>query len=482
MDDKKINLMPDDMRSKEDQTKRAVLKFNPDFKLAGKKEKTQAIRESGSQGSWWSRTFKKEKKEKVLGEEKKAPVFMPSPNITYNDESKTATIQKVDMPLHVPESKKPMPSTKVEEHIQEFVPADAKIPKAKGPSFWSRIFGRKKKKMKDSDSALSNGLKYNGNGDLHQPEKKADLKVLQELNKQAEDSNNMTSLKKTPVQVSERVEPEITFDLTKKVEQEINLQPIEPVVQPKPAPVETSGDNGSGFAIPELKPSAPAPKPNSPAPLPSPQAEAPKKNGAQFHLPERNQKNGLITGGVDLIPAAARVRSWKQIGSLLFFATILSLLILGVIYGYLVYDQQRIITKQNEQKQQIAEIEKSILDFSKLNKNISQMGEEIKLVQEALNKHIYWTKFFALLEKYTVKDVYYSGLSAGTNGGLTLSATTFSYDSVAKQLKVLNSLEAMEFVLGASITSAKQDKDGQVSFQIILILNPTLFYYSQNIQ
>jgi Tfp pilus assembly protein PilN len=118
------------------------------------------------------------------------------------------------------------------------------------------------------------------------------------------------------------------------------------------------------------------------------------------------------------------------------------------------YDKQRIITEQNKQKEEIAKVEAKILDFTELNKDISNLGQEIKLVQDALNRHIYWTNFFALLEEYTVSDVYYSGLAVGTNGGLTLSATTKSYDSVAKQLKVLNSNEAKEFVNIASITSA----------------------------
>jgi Tfp pilus assembly protein PilN len=204
-----------------------------------------------------------------------------------------------------------------------------------------------------------------------------------------------------------------------------------------------------------------------------------RTTGPKFHMPEVGEKNSLLSGIVDLIPIAAKVRSWKQIGSLLAFGLVLSLVILGGLYGYLVLEQQKIVGNQNEQKQKITEIEKKILTFSELNKNINTLGQEIRLVQDTLNKHIYWTHFFSLLEKYTVNDVYYSGLAVGTNGGLTLSASTNSYDSVAKQLKVLNSEKAQEFVKEASITSAKQDKDGSVSFQIILSLNQDLFYYSQ---
>ncbi len=493
MDDKKINLMPENLRFKEDKSKRPVFKFDPDFKISGKREKIKEPKASGGQVSWWSKLFKREPKPKKLTPATPTASTLGQ-GIKYNndDDNIGSKPKVVSIDMRVPEKM----SAKVEEHIQDFVPNQAKLTKTvkpKGPSFWSRflaMFKSKPKDKKSDSSALSNGLKYNGNG-LHQPEAKPNIKVLQELNKSAESADdNSLKPKKINDQVSTVTQPEANFDLTKKISEEIDLAPLQPVSAAPLWPVSQKEELPkveakaivNDFAMPIVPPKAPKVEEQEPKMASiEDNTETPKAQttGPKFHMPEAGKGNSLLSGIVDLIPIAAKVRSWKQIGSLLAFGLILSLIILGGLYGYLVLDEQKIIGKQNEQKQQISEIEKNMLSFSELNKNISILGQEIRLVQDALNKHIYWTHFFSLLEKYTVSDVYYSGLAVGTNGGLTLNASTNSYDSVAKQLKVLNSEKAQEFVEEASITSAKQDKDGTVSFQIILSLNQELFYYSQ---
>lgn len=486
MDDKKINLMPENLRSKDDKSKRPIFKFDPDFKISGKKEKIKEPKASGGQVSWWSKIFEhRSKPKRFTPDTASAPI--PSQAINYNDNDDISSQPKVvSIDMRVPEKM----SAKVEEHIQDFVPNQAKPVKVKGPSFWSRflaMFKSKPKAKKSDSSALANGLKYNGNG-VHQPETKPNIKVLQELNKSAESADdNSLKPKKIAEQVSTVTRPEANFDLTKKVSEEIGLAPLQPVSvaplwpvsQTEELPKVEAKPISSDFTMPDIAPKVEEPEPKMASIEDSTETTKARTTGPKFHMPEVGEKNSLLSGIVDLIPIAAKVRSWKQIGSLLAFGLILSLVILGGLYGYLVLEQQKIVGNQNEQKQKITEIEKKILTFSELNKNINTLGQEIRLVQDTLSKHIYWTHFFSLLEKYTVNDVYYSGLAVGTNGGLTLSASTNSYDSVAKQLKVLNSEKAQEFVKEASITSAKQDKDGSVSFQIILSLNQDLFYYSQ---
>jgi Tfp pilus assembly protein PilN len=246
----------------------------------------------------------------------------------------------------------------------------------------------------------------------------------------------------------------------------MDADPVPPAVSP----------TANGFSMPEYAPKAEV-KLESVASGATPNEAGARVTGPKFHIPEPSAKNSLLNGRVDLIPVAARVRSWQQILTLFGFAVLLSVFILGAIYVYVMYEEQRIVAEQNRQKEEIAKIEEKILDFTQLNKDINILGQEIKLVQDALNKHIYWTNFFELLEKYTVSDVYYSGLAVGTNGGLTLNASTNSYDSVAKQLKVLNGEKAKEFATEASITGAKRDAEGTVTFQVVLALNQSLFYY-----
>ncbi len=584
MDDKKINLLPDNLRFKEEKTKRP-LSFSPDFKNPGKKEKPYSYKPSGGQVSVWSRIFKRDQKAKITTPE--APKI-PNPTISYNNENKQAGATNISpVTMHVPETM----TARVEEHIQDFVPAQAKIKasKPKGPSFWSRLFKKspaKAPKKVDTPIVANTPKAQDVSVDMamHQPEIKPDIQVFQDFNKQTEETNNfipkkiqehvsevvkekipvepvpvvkpepkielvpakvvpakikeqkpkgpswwsrflalfkskpknkkiksspsqqnsksddshvdMTENKKQPdlktfrelnKQVedtysfdvnktkNEPVQPKPDFDLTSKVSEELNLTPLESADQ-SPEPVKPATPVANDFIMPEYAPKAD--KVDTPISNISIDKPNPKVTGPQFHMPEAGPKSSLLNGSVDLIPIAARVRSWKQISALLGLSIVLSLLILGVIYGYTIFTEQRIIAEQNNKKAEIAKIEAKILNFTELNKNISTLGQEIQLIQDTLNKHIYWTNFFSLLEKYTVADVYYSGLAVGTNGGLTLDASTKSYDSVAKQLKVLNSDAAQEFVKEASITGANKDQDGNVSFQIVLTLNQNLFYWS----
>ena len=76
-----------------------------------------------------------------------------------------------------------------------------------------------------------------------------------------------------------------------------------------------------------------------------------------------------------------------------------------------------------------------------------------------------------------MSEVHYKGLIAGSNGSMTLEAVGNSFDSVARQLKVLESDDAKELVSSVNISSATLGENG-VEFSINLILNTSLFYYS----
>ena len=112
-----------------------------------------------------------------------------------------------------------------------------------------------------------------------------------------------------------------------------------------------------------------------------------------------------------------------------------------------------------------------------MNKEIKSLGEQIILVYNVLNKHIYWTNFFELLEKYTLEDVIYKGFAAGMGGEITIDAVGINFDSVAKQLKILEQSE--NFITNVEISSAILSEEG-VEFSITLSLDPNLFYYQEN--
>jgi len=124
----------------------------------------------------------------------------------------------------------------------------------------------------------------------------------------------------------------------------------------------------------------------------------------------------------------------------------------------------------------MSDLEKKILDYKYTNQEISILGQDIALVYDLFNKHIYWSNLFELIEKYTLEDVYFGGFTAGSSGGLSLNASGKSYDSAARQLKLLQSEEAKEFVKSASINSVISSGDS-VQFNVNLVLNDKLFFY-----
>lgn len=554
-EDKNINLMPEDLRKKEESIKKSNWSFVPDLTApASAKNKGSMSKPSGSSPSIWSKMFASLKPvpkvkplaspkplepakpilEPVIAPEIKSPIYVapdikamsakPAPTVNKVEEhiqdfvsdkkvkvkssgpswwSKMLASLKPAPKVKPPLSPKPLEQAKAKptpaptpvlkspiyiapeikqpsvqpiinpinnvKPVQDFL-VDKKIPtpklKTSGPSWWQRLLNFFKPKprapkipkaTKPEASVLTQAIKRNGykvekvSPDLHQvtakpfDSPKQDLKNL-DANKEIEDILDLKTKTEMVAKPTPAPEPDI----------------ILPKIEAKPAPT-------ADFSIP----SSPV------APVKPTLVEA-KNNNNKFHQPEFLNKGALMgeMGSVDLIPQAVRLRTWRQVNSLLFLSGIASIIIVGVFYGTLFVQEQAIIKEQKRQEEERIKIEKQILNFSELNKNIKSLGEEINLVQDVLNKHIYWNKFFALLEKYTLPEVFYGGITAGNNGALTLSASATNYEAVARQLKVLQQDQAKEFVESVAINAASIG-DGGVRFSVNLILNPNLFYYDK---
>ena len=206
----------------------------------------------------------------------------------------------------------------------------------------------------------------------------------------------------------------------------------------------------------------------------------PEVEGIKFHEPKPSLRAKLVgrdLQGVDLIPAAAKIRNWQQINRLFLLAFISSLGIILVFYiGLFIFERSLDIEEQTTSTE-ISQIEDNLLSFVGLNEDIKELGEQIIVVYNALNKHIYWTNFFVFLEQYTLASVHYNGFSAGSGGTLILNAVGDNFNAVAKQLKILEQSE--NFLTEVSISSATLSEEG-VEFSITLNLDPNLFYYQEN--
>lgn len=204
-------------------------------------------------------------------------------------------------------------------------------------------------------------------------------------------------------------------------------------------------------------------------------------NNSGFHQPEKIIRARFVedASGVDLVPQLSKVKSWKQIGSLAVITLLASAGVVVVFYFGLLTWNSRLTIIGEQTKENIQITENALADFEESVKRINNTGKEIQRVYDLLNKHIYWTNFFALLEKYTLPEVRFSGFAATNSGTLTLNANAPDYATMAKQLKILQTDNAKEFVTEVDISGGTKSEAG-VNFSVSLVLNPDLFYYQTN--
>lgn len=93
-------------------------------------------------------------------------------------------------------------------------------------------------------------------------------------------------------------------------------------------------------------------------------------------------------------------------------------------------------------------------------------------VEEILKNHIYWTKFFELLEFYTVPDVYFGNFGADISKEIALNATAKDLVSVVRQMIAFSN--APDFIEEVKISGISPGRDG-ISFNIDLKLVDDVF-------
>lgn len=275
------------------------------------------------------------------------------------------------------------------------------------------------------------------------------------------DEKNIKSIPELKIS-SDNVVMEKPAESTKSLE-------TEPIMAPAP------DKQDSGFSIPSLNIKEESYQPQTTDKI---ESSAPK-----YHEPAARIRAKFLNdgGGVDLIPEAVKVRSWRQILRLLAITFISFSMVIVIFYAFLFYQAKKLETKRNENYAQITSLERKIVDYKKLNDDITRLGNQIKTTHKLISLHIYWTNFFQLLEKYTIEGVYYLGLKAGTNGAMTLEASVSDYDTLAKQIKILQQEEAKEFVTYVDVPGATfNEKTKKIDFSMHIILNPSLFLYNPN--
>lgn len=208
--------------------------------------------------------------------------------------------------------------------------------------------------------------------------------------------------------------------------------------------------------------------------------KGPKLTG--LHMPAKfsfEAPDGLRE--VNLIPGDFSLKSWKQIGQLMILIVVAVGAVTGIAYALLNAWETQVTNRTAEIDSEIQKFTTDIQVFRNEEPRMTAIGTRIELINQLLARHIYWTQFLALLEKYTLPDVYYDGVSATTNGTLSLSAHGSSFETVTRALLLLSSEDAQEFVSSVSVGGANRADSAEgiprVDFIIDLTLNPNLFFY-----
>ncbi len=160
---------------------------------------------------------------------------------------------------------------------------------------------------------------------------------------------------------------------------------------------------------------------------------------------------------------------------------IIGLVILLIFAGYfgVTWYQLNITRQIDDLKIDIKQLDSQITAAQADKESALDLQVRLKLVKELIDRHVYWTKFFAMLEKYTINNVYYTNFAMSGQDKLIISAVGKDYQAVAQQLVAFTG--ATDFVKTVRIDSASAEVDfatGEnfgVSFNISLEFQPGVF-------
>ena len=173
---------------------------------------------------------------------------------------------------------------------------------------------------------------------------------------------------------------------------------------------------------------------------------------------------------------------WKKNLKVLVINVLITCLIIALIYTGLIIWGMKTGQQMELLSGEIEEIKWGIIKLENDIAIVDIFQKKLRIASLLLNKHIYWTNFFKLLEENTLADVYYVGGFSGNIGGkYTLPARADSFSTITDQIKVMRLNEKVVKVnvsAGSLITSGNIEdevKGGAVDFQLELSVNPNIF-------
>jgi len=170
----------------------------------------------------------------------------------------------------------------------------------------------------------------------------------------------------------------------------------------------------------------------------------------------------LMPGRAAIIPRIIRSRLLILIAAL---AVILPTFVLVWLYTDYHFEKIRNEVMVMEREMQFLKAQSEPL--LKVRDEIMDLEIQAARAEEILNDHIYWTKFFSLLETHTIPNVYFDDFSADISGVIQLEAMGRGLLDIAEQYIVFS--QAADFIKEVSVSGvANVPKGVRASFRLVL--------------
>lgn len=220
----------------------------------------------------------------------------------------------------------------------------------------------------------------------------------------------------------------------------------------------------------------------APAPRQSRAAKAPASPGAAAGRPAAKEDagGGLSLSGlrVSLMPSELEGKAPPDLGRglmILAFALVIETVIIGAAYFFTSRAVDARVARQAELQAQIDQLDKAVAAQEAEAKEAAAYNGQVNAAKEALDRHLYWTKFFALLESKTRPTVKYLNFSGDADTGtVTLDAVGRTYRDVAEQIVTLREEKSIADVRTTSAAAQITDT-GEVtgvSFTMVVRFKP----------
>lgn len=202
----------------------------------------------------------------------------------------------------------------------------------------------------------------------------------------------------------------------------------------------------------------------APSSKPSRAAKASASAGAPGQPAAKEETGGgLNLSGlrVSLMPSELEGKAPPDIGRgllILAFVLVIETVIIGAAYFFTARAVDARVARQAALQVQIDELDKAVVAQEAAAKEAASYNGQVNAAKEALDNHLYWTKFFALLESKTRPTVKYLNFSGDADTGtVTLDAVGRTYRDVAEQIVALREDKAIADVRTTSAAAQITD-------------------------